>query len=126
MKDLGITLALDDFGTGFSSLSYLHQYPFDIIKIDQSFIQSLSAKTQGRNLAGAIIAMGKSLGLEVIAEGVEHLDQANFLLARGCHKAQGFLYGYPMSPADFRDYYGRQLLDQSGEPATDGMEGSER
>ena len=126
MKALGITLALDDFGTGFSSLSYLHQYPFDIIKIDQSFVQSLSGESQGRSLAAAIIAMGKSLGLEVIAEGVEHLDQANFLLARGCHKAQGFLYGYPMSPADFRDYYGRQLLDQSGEPATDGMEGSER
>jgi EAL domain-containing protein (putative c-di-GMP-specific phosphodiesterase class I) len=105
MKELGITLALDDFGTGFSSLSYLHRYPFDIIKIDQSFVQSLSAETQGRNLAGAIIAMGKSMGMEVIAEGVEHLDQANFLLARGCHKVQGFLYGYPMSPDLFRAFY---------------------
>ncbi len=109
MKGLGITLALDDFGTGYSSLSYLHQYPFDILKIDQSFVQALSGECPGRNLATAIIAMGKSLGMEVIAEGVEHLDQANFLLDRGCHKAQGFLYGYPMNPEDFRAFYWNQM-----------------
>ncbi|MDR3670918.1 MAG: EAL domain-containing protein [Holophaga sp.] len=109
MKELGITLALDDFGTGFSSLSYLHQYPFDIIKIDKSFIQSLAGEVQSRSLAAAIIAMGKSLGLEVIAEGVEYLEQANFLLDRGCHQAQGFLYGRPMSPEGFRAYYWEQV-----------------
>jgi diguanylate cyclase (GGDEF)-like protein len=119
MKALGITLALDDFGTGFSSLSYLHQYPFDIIKIDQSFIQSLTTESQGRSLAAAIIAMGRSLGLEVIAEGVEHLDQANFLLDRGCHKAQGFLYGYPMSPDRFRAYYWEKV---GGKPAATGRD----
>jgi len=113
MKELGITLALDDFGTGYSSLSYLHQYPFDILKIDQSFVQALTDAAQGRNLATAIIAMGKSLGMELIAEGVEHLDQANFLLARGCHKAQGFLYGHPMSPDDFRAFYWERV---GGEP----------
>jgi len=113
MKELGITLALDDFGTGFSSLSYLHRYPFDILKIDQSFVQSLTDATQGRNLATAIIAMGKSLGMELIAEGVEHLDQANFLLARGCHKAQGFLYGHPMSPDDFRAFYWKRMSGDS-------------
>ena len=105
MKALGITLALDDFGTGFSSLSYLHQFPFDILKIDKSFISSLPGIAQGRTLAAAIIAMGRSLGMEVIAEGVEHLDQANFLLERGCHKAQGFLYGHPMSPESFSAFY---------------------
>ena len=105
MKAMGLTLALDDFGTGFSSLSYLHLYPFDIIKIDQSFIQAPPGESPGRNLAAAIIAMGRSLGMEVIAEGVEHLDQAKFLLDRGCHKAQGFLYGHPMSPEAFRAYY---------------------
>ncbi len=109
MKELGITLALDDFGTGFSSLSYLHKYPFDILKIDQAFVQSLSEASQGRSLATAIIAMGKSLGMELVAEGVEHLDQANFLLARGCHKAQGFFYGYPMSPEAFRAFYRERL-----------------
>lgn len=113
MKELGITLALDDFGTGFSSLSYLHKYPFDILKIDQSFIQSLTEANQGRSLATAIIAMGKSLGMELVAEGVEHLDQANFLLARGCHKAQGFLYGHPMSADDFRDFYRERLGGES-------------
>ncbi len=115
MKALGITLALDDFGTGYSSLSYLHQYPFDILKIDQSFVQALSSATPSRNLATAIIAMGKSLGMELIAEGVEHLDQANFLLARGCHKAQGYLYGHPMSAADFRDFYRRRMEEATGE-----------
>jgi diguanylate cyclase (GGDEF)-like protein len=115
MKALGITLALDDFGTGYSSLSYLHQYPFDILKIDQSFVQSLSDASPGRNLATAIIAMGKSLGMELIAEGVEQIDQANFLLDRGCNKAQGFLYGHPMSPKDFRDFY----LQRVGEPPRD-------
>ena len=109
MKELGITLALDDFGTGFSSLSYLHTYPFDILKIDQAFVQALSEPSQGRSLATAIIAMGRSLGMELVAEGVEQLEQANFLLARGCNKAQGFLYGHPMSPDDFREYYRERL-----------------
>jgi diguanylate cyclase (GGDEF)-like protein len=112
MKELGITLALDDFGTGYSSLSYLHQYPFVILKIDQSFVQALSQVSQGRNLATAIIAMGMSLGMELIAEGVEDIDQANFLLARGCHKAQGFLYGHPMSPRDFRAFYGKRMGEE--------------
>ena len=116
MKELGLTLALDDFGTGFSSLSYLHQYPFDIIKIDKSFINTLAGESQGRTLAVAIIAMGKSLGMEVIAEGVEHLDQANFLLARGCHNAQGYLYGRPMSSDAFRSYYWGQMEGRNGGP----------
>jgi len=109
MKELGITLALDDFGTGYSSLSYLHKFPFDILKIDQSFVQAVSEASQGRNLATAIIAMGKSLGMDLVAEGVEHLEQANFLLERGCHKAQGFLYGHPMSPKDFRAFYWERM-----------------
>ncbi len=78
-------------------------------------MQALSSATPSRNLATAIIAMGKSLGMELIAEGVEHLDQANFLLARGCHKAQGYLYGHPMSAADFRDFYRRRMEEATGE-----------
>ncbi len=105
IKDMGITLALDDFGTGYSSLSYLHTFPFDILKIDQSFVQALSNRTTNRSLVGAIIAMGQSLGMDLVAEGVEHHDQARFLLDRGCHRAQGFLYGHPMGPEDFRRYY---------------------
>ena len=112
MKQMGITLALDDFGTGFSSLSYLQKYPFDTLKIDQSFVRSLPGATQGRDLAAAIIAMGRSLGMELVAEGVEQPEQANFLLERGCNKAQGFLYGRPMSPRDFRKYYLEQIERQ--------------
>ena len=109
LKGLGITLALDDFGTGFSSLSYLHTFPFDILKIDRSFIQSLAGGSQVNNLATAIIAMGKGLGLEVIAEGVEHREQASFLLACGCHKAQGYLFGAPMGPEAFLAFYREQV-----------------
>lgn len=104
LKELGITLALDDFGTGYSSLSYLQRFPFDILKIDQSFVRSLMGAPHEKSLVTAIIAMGHSLGLELVAEGVEHLDQTNFLLERGCHKAQGFLYGRPMSPDAFREF----------------------
>lgn len=112
LKEMGITLALDDFGTGYSSLSYLQQYPFDILKIDQSFIQSLSDPSHNRNLVTAIIAMGQSLGMDLIAEGVEHDDQARFLLDRGCHRAQGFLYGHPMSPETFRAFYRERLKEE--------------
>jgi len=80
-------------------------------------VQSLSGASQGRSLAAAIIAMGRSLGMEVIAEGVEQLEQANFLLARGCHKAQGYLYGHPMSPEHFVAYYWGQM---GGEPGQGG------
>ena len=104
LKELGVTLALDDFGTGYSSLSYLQRFPFDILKIDQSFVRNLMGAPHEKSLVTAIIAMGHSLGLELVAEGVEHLDQTNFLLERGCHKAQGFLYGRPMSPEAFREY----------------------
>ena len=117
MKALGITLALDDFGTGYSSLSYLQQFPFDVIKIDQSFVQSLSGASQGRNLVAAIIAMGKSLGMELVAEGVEQTDQANFFLDRGCHKIQGFLYCRPMSPEAFRAFYRERMGDQPPHPS---------
>ena len=122
MKELGLTLALDDFGTGFSSLSYLHKYPFDILKIDRSFIQSLAGGSQVNNLATAIIAMGKGLGMEVIAEGVEHREQASFLLACGCRKAQGYLYGPPMGPEAFRAFY----WERAGvrKPAMGGPRGS--
>jgi EAL domain-containing protein (putative c-di-GMP-specific phosphodiesterase class I) len=105
VKGMGITLALDDFGTGYSNLSYLHQFPFDILKIDQSFIQALNNTSASRKLATAIIAMGKSLGLDLIAEGVEQQAQATFLLDQGCHKAQGFLYAYPMDQTDFLAFY---------------------
>lgn len=109
MKRMGITLALDDFGTGYSSLSYLHRFPFDLLKIDRSFVSNVATEDPGPSLTAAIIALARSLNMDLIAEGVEQIEQASFLLERGCHKAQGFLYGRPMTPEAFRAYYRQQL-----------------
>jgi EAL domain-containing protein (putative c-di-GMP-specific phosphodiesterase class I) len=109
LKAMGITLALDDFGTGYSSLGYLNRYPFKVLKIDQSFVRTLLEDPQSRSLASAIIVMGRSLGLELIAEGVEKPEQAAFLSQEGCHAAQGYLYGRPMDPDAFRAFYREKL-----------------
>ena len=94
---MGISLALDDFGTGYSSLSYLQEFPIDRLKIDRSFVKSLSTDV-GRSLTGAIISMSHDLGLGVVAEGVETREQAEFLRERGCDELQGFLFS-PAVPA---------------------------
>ncbi len=94
---MGVRLALDDFGTGHSALSYLKDYPFDVLKIDRAFIRNLMDKAEDRGVVRAIIAMGRSLGLEVVAEGVETLAQLAFLQAEGCRLIQGFLFSRPVS-----------------------------
>ncbi|AZF51559.1 Sensory box/GGDEF family protein [Pseudomonas sp. R4-34-07] len=101
IKALGVRLALDDFGTGYSSLSYLRRFPIDVLKIDQSFVHGLSINSQDEQLISAIIGMGKSLKLEIIAEGVETLDQLNFLKAQRCEEGQGFLFSKALAPQDF-------------------------
>jgi EAL domain-containing protein (putative c-di-GMP-specific phosphodiesterase class I) len=95
LKGLGISLAIDDFGTGFSSLSYLRRLPIDKIKIDQSFVADLHLAS-GAALVGGIVALGHSLGLEVVAEGVEREAQAEALTRQGCELAQGFHFGRPV------------------------------
>jgi diguanylate cyclase (GGDEF)-like protein/PAS domain S-box-containing protein len=92
LKALGVRLAIDDFGTGFSSLSYLHRFPFDILKIDRSFVSRLTESAEGPKLARAVVMLGETLGLETVAEGVEVDDQVTQLLQLGCVAAQGFLF----------------------------------
>jgi diguanylate cyclase (GGDEF)-like protein/PAS domain S-box-containing protein len=92
LKALGVRLAIDDFGTGYSSLSYLHRFPIDILKIDRSFVNRLTNTYNGSELARAVITLGETLGLDTVAEGIEHEPQVAALLALGCVAGQGFLF----------------------------------
>lgn len=92
LKALGVRLAIDDFGTGYSSLSYLRRFPIDVLKIDQSFIRGLSHDSSDAALVGAIISLGKSLNLNVIAEGVETAQELAFLKDHHCEEGQGYYF----------------------------------
>jgi diguanylate cyclase (GGDEF)-like protein/PAS domain S-box-containing protein len=99
IKALGVTFAIDDFGTGYSSLATLNAFPFDKIKIDQSFLRDSETNPQSRAIIRAVIALGRSLKMPVLAEGVETADQLDLLQSEGCAEAQGYLLGRPQ-PAD--------------------------
>jgi diguanylate cyclase (GGDEF)-like protein/PAS domain S-box-containing protein len=92
LKALGVRLAIDDFGVGYSSLSYLHRFPIDILKIDRAFVSRMTEQNGGPELARAVVMLGTTLGLETIAEGIENEDQATTLLDLGCVAGQGFLF----------------------------------
>jgi diguanylate cyclase (GGDEF)-like protein len=96
LKKLGVRIAIDDFGTGYSSLSYLHRFPIDILKIDRTFVEQLGNIQEGAGLARAIITLGDTLGLEVVAEGIELEQQQRELIELGCVAGQGYYYSRPV------------------------------
>lgn len=100
LDKLGVQTSLDDFGTGYSSLSYLKQFPLKILKIDQSFIRDIQSNKKNESLIMAIIAMARSIGLEVVAEGVEKGEQLEFLRNQLCDNVQGYLLSHPVSASD--------------------------
>jgi len=97
LRKMGISIALDDFGTGYSSLTYLWKFPFDKVKIDQSFVAEMEVDPKAAAIVNTIVAMGKTLALSITAEGVETQEQAQALRVAGCDQAQGYLYGRPLS-----------------------------
>lgn len=107
-RDAGIQVSLDDFGTGYSSLSYLKKFDIDYLKIDQSFIRNLSTDKSDIALSEAIIVMAHKLGLKVIAEGVETVEQKEILRLAGCDYAQGYLFAKPIPPEEFEKLLERQ------------------
>lgn len=105
---MGISLAMDDFGTGYSSLSYLRSYPFNVLKIDRSFIGGIASNPAEREMINAIVAMSQGLGLKVVAEGVETDAQRGFLRAIGCDYAQGYYFNKPLSKSQLLERLAQQ------------------
>jgi diguanylate cyclase (GGDEF)-like protein/PAS domain S-box-containing protein len=102
LKSLGVSIVLDDFGTGYSSLSYLKMFPFDKIKIDQSFVRELTTRTDCAAIVCALIGLGRTLNIETTAEGVETEEQFTLLRAVGCNLVQGFLFGEPAANSELK------------------------
>ena len=103
LKKMGIKLAVDDFGTGYSSLSYLQRFPIDVLKIDRSFVQNIESAQDDGIIVSAIISMGNSLKLKVVAEGVETPSQLAFLKARQCEEGQGYFFSHPLIAENFAE-----------------------
>ena len=114
LKTLGVRIALDDFGTGYSSLSYMRRFPIDVLKIDQSFVRDMTRDAGDASIVSAVINMGRSLNMGVIAEGIQTRDQLEFLRDRQCPEGQGFYFGAPVPAAELTELWsgavGRPLL----------------
>jgi len=112
LKSLGIKIAMDDFGTGYSSLSYLQSFRYDKIKIDRVFIHDLEHNHHSRAIVRAVISLGRSLDLPILAEGVETEAQHAYLVQEGCDEVQGYLTGKPLPIADYAELVGRKMIIQ--------------
>lgn len=104
IKDMGCRLSIDDFGTGYSSLRHLQALPFDQIKIDRSFVSSMTKRRESRKIVAAIVGLGHSLDLAVVAEGIEDEEQTEMLVKMGCELGQGFYYSKPMHASELEGY----------------------
>jgi EAL domain-containing protein (putative c-di-GMP-specific phosphodiesterase class I) len=115
LKNLDVHLALDDFGTGYSSLSNLKQFPIDILKIDQSFVRELTTDSDANSIVSAVIGMGKNLGMQVVAEGVESREQLTCLQQLACPQGQGFYFSEPLTAAGFTHLCRHKVTERSHE-----------
>jgi EAL domain-containing protein (putative c-di-GMP-specific phosphodiesterase class I) len=112
----GVQLAVDDFGTGYSSLSYLRKFPIDALKIDQSFVRQITTAPDETTIVTAVISMGRSLKLRVVAEGVEAQEELAFLQAHQCDEAQGYYFSRPVLPQQFAKLLQDQCAGSSVPP----------
>lgn len=120
LKDVGVSISLDDFGTGYSSLSYLQKLPIDTLKIDKSFVDEIHQNGRDAAITATIIALAKSLGLNVVAEGVEYREQYEFLEENQCDEIQGYYFSKPLSAEDFEELFlqNHQKVSESGQSLT--------
>ena len=107
LKSLGLHLSIDDFGTGYSSLAYLRQFPIDTLKIDRTFITKATQTAESGALIRTLIQLGKALGIETLAEGIEEEVQLNRLQREQCDSGQGFLFARPLDPADIEAFFAK-------------------
>jgi EAL domain-containing protein (putative c-di-GMP-specific phosphodiesterase class I) len=106
--DLGVPLCIDDFGTGYSSLSYLGRFPFNVLKLDKSFITGITSSAEQARLVKGVINLSHDLGLEVVAEGIELEEERHLLAAMGCDYGQGYLFAKPLPLSEAVAFIGRQ------------------